>query len=177
MKYVVFDVETPNAKNDRMSSIGVVIIENGKLSKKFYSLVNPETYFNGFNVALTGISAESVADTPSFPQIFAKIKPHIDGAILVAHNASFDMSVLSKCLSAYGIFWRDSVDYVCTCKMARRILPELPSRKLNCLCDYFGIELDHHNALSDAMAAAKILLEYEKLGFSAEAFAKSYSLI
>ena len=174
MKYAVFDVETPNAKNDRMSSIGALVVEGGKITEEFYTLVNPETYFNAFNIALTGITPESVADAPAFPEVFGKLKPLFNDAILVAHNAPFDMSVLSKCLSYYGIRYKESVDYACTCQMARRILPELPSRKLNCLCDYFGIELDHHNALSDARAAAKILLEYERLGFSAEAFAKRY---
>ena len=174
MKYAVFDVETPNAKNDRMSSIGALVVEGGKIREEFYTLVNPETYFNAFNIALTGITPESVADAPAFPEVFGKLKPLFNDAILVAHNAPFDMSVLSKCLSYYGIHYKESVDYACTCQMARRILPELPSRKLNCLCDYFGIELDHHNALSDARAAAKILLEYERLGFSAEAFAKRY---
>ena len=174
MKYAVFDVETPNAKNDRMSSIGALVVEGGKITEEFYTLVNPETYFNDFNVALTGITPASVKNAPTFPEVFVKLKSLFDGAILVAHNAPFDMSVLSKCLSAYGILWCDSVEYACTCKMARRILPELPSKKLNCLCDYFGIELDHHNALSDARAAAKILLEYEKRGFPAEKFTTKY---
>ncbi|MBO5879243.1 MAG: exonuclease, partial [Clostridia bacterium] len=62
-----------------------------------------------------------------------------------------------------------------TCKMARRLLPELVSRKLNSLCDHFGIELDHHNALSDARAAARLVLEYEKLGATPEKFATKYS--
>lgn len=177
MKYAVFDVETPNAKNDRMSSIGALVVEGGKITEEFYTLVNPETYFNAFNIALTGITPESVADAPAFPEVFGKLKSLFNDAILVAHNAPFDMSVLSKCLSYYGIRYKESVDYACTCQMARRILPELPSRKLNCLCDYFGIELDHHNALSDARAAAKILLEYERLGFSAEAFAKNYAFL
>ncbi len=174
MKYVVFDVETPNARNDRMSSIGIAVVCGGKITEEFYTLINPETYFNYFNVSLTGITPESVENAPKFPEVFEKIKPILEGGILVAHNAPFDMSVLSKCLSFYGIFWRDSAEYACTCKMARRILPDLPSKKLNCLCDCFGIELEHHNALSDARAAAKILIEYEKMGYSAEKFTTKY---
>ena len=174
MKYVVFDVETPNSRNDRMSSIGLVTVEGGKIVDKFYSLVNPETYFNEFNVALTGITPESVRNAPTFPEIFETIKPILKDAVIVAHNAPFDMSVLSKCLGAYEIFWCDSVEYACTCKMARRVLPDLPSKRLNCLCDHFGIELDHHNALSDAIAAAKILIEYEKMGYSPDKFLTRY---
>ena len=55
--YVVFDVETPNAKSDRMSAIGITLIENGAVTGSFYSLVNPETHFDPFNTRLTGISA------------------------------------------------------------------------------------------------------------------------
>ena len=175
MKYVVFDVETPNERNDRMSSIGICVVENGKITEEFYTLVNPETYFNAFNVSLTGISAESVKDAPIFPEVFKAIKTLLDDAVLVAHNAPFDMGVLSKCMSAYGISWKSSVDYACTCKMARRILPQLPSKRLNALCDYFGIELDHHNALSDARAAAKLLLCYEMMGHSPEKFIAKYN--
>jgi len=170
MKYVVFDVETPNSRNDRMSSIGICVLENGKITEEFYTLINPETYFNAFNVALTGITPESVKDAPTFSEIFEKIKPIMESGLLVAHNAPFDMSVLSKCLRDYGISWKPSLDYLCTCKIARRILPDLPSKKLNSLCDYFGIELDHHNAMSDARAAAKLFAEYEKLGVRVENF-------
>ena len=176
MKYAIFDVETPNERNDRISSIGAVVVENGRITDEFYTLVNPETYFAPFNVSLTGITPESVQGAPSFPEVFERLKPLFDGAVLVAHNAPFDMGVLKKCLSAYGITWKMSVLYACTCKMARRLLPELPSKRLNCLCDYFSIELEHHNALSDARAAAKLLLIYEKMGYPAEKFATLYNL-
>ena len=174
MKYAVFDVETPNQKNDRMSAIGVAVVEDGRITDEFYTLVNPETYFNSFNVALTGISSESVKDAPSFPEVFEKIMPMLDGAVLVAHNAPFDMGVLAKCLDFYGIRWKPEVDYACTCSMARRAFPELSSRKLNVLCELFGIALDHHNAMSDARAAAELLIRYERLGFSASGFSKTY---
>ena len=52
-RYVVFDVETPNAMNHRMSAIGITVIENGGIVDEFYSLVNPETHFDSFNVQLT----------------------------------------------------------------------------------------------------------------------------
>ena len=177
MKYLVFDVETPNAKNDRMSSIGAVLVKDGKITEEFYTLVNPETYFNAFNITLTGITPESVEGAPTFPEVFAKLKPLFDGAILVAHNAPFDMSVLSKCLSYYGIRYKESVDYACTCQMARRAFPSLPSKKLNSLCELFNIKLSHHNAESDAMACAELFLIYERGGIEPNEFIKEYSFI
>ena len=176
MRYVIFDVETPNAKNDRMSSIGVAVVEDGKIVWEFYSLVNPETYFNSFNIALTGISERTVKDAPTFPEVFEKIKPAFESGLIVAHNAPFDMGVLSKCLRDYGIFWKASVPYLCTCKVARNLKLGTPNNKLNTLCDHFSIDLEHHNALSDARAAAKLVIEYEKMGCSPNKFASEYSL-
>ena len=177
MKYGAFDVETPNFKNDRMSSIGITVMENGEICEEFYTLVNPETYFDYFNVNLTGISEESVKDAPAFPEVFERIRPMLDSGMLVGHNAQFDMSVLSKCLRAYGISWRPSAKYLCTCKIARKLKLPTCNNKLNTLCDYFAIELDHHNAMSDARAAAKLIAEYERLGVKVSDFAITYTFL
>ena len=66
-RFIVFDVETPNSLNNRMSAIGITVIENGAIIDEFYSLVNPETRFDAFNVQLTGISEKSVRNAPLFP--------------------------------------------------------------------------------------------------------------
>ena len=66
-RFIVFDVETPNFKNDRMSAIGVAVVEGGELVSEFETLVNPETFFNRFNIDLTGITPEAAAEAPAFP--------------------------------------------------------------------------------------------------------------
>ena len=157
MRYTVFDVETPNYANDRMSAIGIVVMEDERIVARFASLIDPEARFDPFNIALTGITPEMVADAPTFGQLWPEIRPLMDHAILVAHNAQFDMAVLSKCLRAYGIPWKATAPYLCTCKMSRSCLPQLENHKLNTLCDYYGLELDHHRADSDALACAQIL--------------------
>lgn len=116
MRYTVFDVETPNYANNRMSAIGIVIMEDDRIVERFYSLVDPQARFDPFNIALTGITPEMVADAPSFDVLWPRIKKYMDDAVLVAHNAQFDMAVLSKCLRDYGIYWRDTAAYICTCK-------------------------------------------------------------
>ena len=136
--FVVFDVETPNRLSNRMSAIGITVIENGEITDEFYSLVNPETHFDSFNVQLTGISEDTVRDAPIFPEIWAQIEPMMSSGLLVAHNAVFDMSVLKKCLGDYGIDWKPYVRYLCTVQIGRRILPGM-SHTLNGLCDYYGI--------------------------------------
>ena len=175
-RFIDFDVETPNRYNNRMSAIGITAIEDGAIADEFYSLVNPETGFDWFNTRLTGISEELVAQEPAFPEVWTRIEPLMSSGILAAHNASFDMGVLKRCLQGYGIRWRRSVSYLCTVQMGRRLLPGM-SHKLNELCAYFGLELDHHHAGSDSRACAEILLRYLESGADARQFIKTYSLI
>lgn len=174
-RYIVFDVETPNRYNNRMSAIGISIIENGAITREFYSLVDPEQPFDSFNTMLTGISGESVADAPTFAQLWPEIEPLMSGGVLVAHNASFDIGVLKKCLTAYDIPWQPTVRGLCTVIMGRRLLPGV-SHKLNELCAYYGISLNHHRADSDSHACAEILLRYLADGADPEKFIRSYRM-
>ena len=80
-------------------------VEDGKIVEEMFSYVNPEEPFDDFNTQLTGISAETVADAPTFPELWKKIEGMMGSGILVAHNAPFDMGVLKKCLEDYGIRW------------------------------------------------------------------------
>ena len=175
MRFIAFDVETPNRYNDRMSAIGISVIENGQIADSFYSLVDPETFFDYFNTRLTGISRETVAGAPTFPELWPRIEPLLSSGILVAHNASFDMGVLRKCLKGYGIGWRPEVKGLCTVLMGRRVLPGV-SHKLDSLCEHYGICLDHHRADSDSRACAEILLRYMEKGAEPEAFIRTYYL-
>lgn len=174
-RYIAFDVETPNRSSDRMSAIGITVIENGVVERSFYSLVNPETHFDYFNVQLTGISEDTVRHSPNFPKLWQEIEPLMSGGILAAHNAVFDMSVLKRCLSDYGIFWKQNVKYLCTVQIGRRVLPKI-SHKLNVMCEYYGIALDHHHADSDSRACAEILLKYIESGVDVNRYIKTYSL-
>ncbi len=166
-RYVVFDVETPNRYNNRMSAIGISVVENGQIAEDFFSLVNPEQPFDPFNSALTGISEETVLDAPTFPEVWTQIEPLLSSGVLVAHNASFDIGVLRKCLEAYEIEWRPYVKGLCTVNMGRSLLPGI-SHRLNDLCAYYGICLNHHQADSDSRACAEILLRYMEDGAAPE---------
>ncbi|MBQ6214632.1 MAG: 3'-5' exonuclease [Oscillospiraceae bacterium] len=175
-RFIVFDVETPNHWNNRMSAIGITVIEDGIITDNFYSLVDPEQPFDWFNIKLTGINEESVFDAPAFPQLWEKIEPIMSSGILVAHNASFDMNVLRSCLSAYEIEWKPFVRGICTVVMGRSLLPGI-SHKLNDMCDYYGICLNHHQADSDSRACAEILLRYLETGADPEKYIRTYRLI
>ncbi len=171
--YVAFDLETPNRANDRMSAIGITLIREGTITQEYYSLVDPQTYFDRFNTQLTGISSETVKGAPNFAQLWEKIEPLMNSGILVAHNASFDLGVLRRCLNSYGIVWKKSAIYLCTVQAGRRLLPSM-SHKLNVMCDYYGITLDHHNAASDSRACAEILLRYMQSGADVNEFIRTY---
>ena len=93
-RYIAFDVETPRAANDRMSAIGISVIEDGAITKECFSLVNPEVAFDTFNVQLTGIDEDLVRDKPTFPEIWKEIGPIMSSGILVAHNAVFDQGII-----------------------------------------------------------------------------------
>ena len=174
-RFVAFDVETPNRLSNRMSAIGISVIEDGVIVDEYYTLVNPETHFDYFNTQLTGISEETVWDAPTFPEVWAQIEPILSEGLLAAHNAVFDMGVLKKCLNAYEIDWKPYVRYICTVQMGRRLLPGM-RHNLNVLCDYYGIALDHHQAASDSRACAQILLRYLDAGADVRQFIRTCRL-
>lgn len=175
-RYIAFDVETPNYANDRISAIGISVIENGHIIHNFYTLVNPEAHFDSFNIQLTGITPEMVTDKPTFPMLWEEIRPLMDSGLLIAHNAPFDMGVLAQCLNDYGIEWQPFTYYACTCVMGQACYPNLNNHKLNTLCDHLRLELDHHNAGSDSRACAELLLDYIRHGLKPDRFLRRYDL-
>ena len=175
-RYILFDVETPNFRNNRMSAIGITVVENAKIEKIYYTLVNPECEFDDFNIELTGITPESVIGKPTFPELWKAIEPIFSSGLLMAHNAPFDMSVLSKCLNDYNIEWKPFINYACTCAIGKKVFPNLANHKLNTMCDHFNIALDHHNASSDSSACALLLLKYLDKGADILSFARTYDI-
>ena len=173
-RFVAFDVETPNHLNHRMSAIGITVVENGGIIEEFCSLVDPETDFDPFNSRLTGIDEYAVRGAPTFPQLWPAIEPMLNSGVLVAHNAAFDLRVLRCCLNAYDMAWKNRADYLCTVQMGRRLFPGI-SHKLDALCRYYGIELNHHHAGNDSRACAEILLRYLADGADAKKFIRSFN--
>ena len=175
-RYIAFDVETPNYANDRISAIGISVIENGRVIDHFDTLVNPETHFAPFNIQLTGITPEMMVGKPTFPELWEKIQPIMGSGLLIAHNAPFDMGVLARCLNDYQIEWQPFPSYACTCVMGRTCYPNLNNHKLNTLCEYLQLDLDHHHAGSDSRACAELLLDYMRHGLKPERFLRRYDL-
>ena len=174
--FIAFDVETPNRYNDRISAIGVTVIENGQITQSLGTLIDPEAHFDAFNIGLTGITPEAVRGKMTFPQLWERIGDAFCENTLLAHNAPFDMGVLARCLHDYGMACPDTLRYACTCNMARRFFPQMPHHRLHDMCCRYGIPLDHHKADSDARACAELLLRYAAEGYEIAPFIRQYDV-
>ena len=101
--YIVFDVETPNAANDRLCSIGITEIVNGIIAQTRHIFVTPECGFDLMNIRIHGINERDVINSATFPRIWTELRPLFFDRVVIDHNACFDLSVLRKTLSAYGL--------------------------------------------------------------------------
>lgn len=158
MNFVAIDFETANPKHNSACAIGITPVKNGIVGDTFYSLIRPpELEFSHWNTRVHGISEGDVVDSPSLSDLWIEISPLIEDQLVVAHNASFDMSVLRHSLHAVGVTV-PRFRYLCSLKLSRQLWPELASHSLGFLSITHAIPLDHHNAGSDALAAAQLVL-------------------
>jgi DNA polymerase III subunit epsilon len=161
LSYAVLDVETTGMNpytGDRVTEIAAVIVRDGVIAERFETLINPERSIPPFITELTQISWEMVKDAPRFADICDELLRVIGGHVFVAHNADFDWRfVAAEVHRATGRRLRGP--RLCTVRLARRILPHLPSRRLDALMHHYGVENDaRHRAGGDAAATARILL-------------------
>ena len=156
-KFAAIDFETADHGRDSACSVGVALVKNGRITETFHRLIRPprrEIVFTDIH----GLAWADVRDSPTFPQMWPELRDFIDGAdFLVAHNASFDSGVLRACCEAAGVA-PPMQDFRCTVRLARARW-NLPSARLPIVCRHLGIPLNHHDALSDANACAKIAIE------------------
>ena len=159
--FVVVDLETTGAKTPscRVTEIGAYRVSKGRIVAEFQTLVNPETPIPPFIVNLTGINNEMVKDAPCFAEVAPRWLEFAGDAVLVAHNASFDVRFLNHELSRVYPGRRMANSHLCTVILSRRIFPGLDNYRLQTVADYFSIEInDRHRAASDALATAEIFI-------------------
>ncbi|WP_096273592.1 3'-5' exonuclease [Paucisalibacillus globulus] len=156
MNFVSIDFETANEKRSSPCAVGIVIANETEILDEYYSLINPETYFNPFNIRVHGIREEHVLDAMTFSEIWPTMENYLSGNLVVAHNASFDMSVIRQTLDRDKLTYPE-LDYLCTANIAKQVWPDIENHKLNTLADYHGIQFNHHNALEDARVAARVM--------------------
>lgn len=162
MNFTAIDFETANEKRSSPCSVGITVVENGQITGEHYFLIRPkEMRFVPMNIMIHGITPDQVEDEEEFDAVFEKMRPFLENRLVIAHNASFDMSVLRNTLDLYEIPY-PSFDYCCTMVMARHFYPYLENAKLNTVNAHLGYTFSHHQALADASACANVLLEIAK---------------
>lgn len=156
MQYVAIDFETASRCSNSACSIGLVRFdEEGVKMDEYYSLIKPpHPDFDPLCVSIHHIRPEDVEGAPSFCEIWNDISSFISSSPLVAHNAQFDMNVLSSTLDYYGIPI-PPVEYYCTLSLSRKLWQK-PSYALTNLAIDLGWSYDAHNALADAETAGRL---------------------
>ena len=158
--YVVLDVETNglNTYKDDIIELGAVRIENGKEIDCFDCFVNPGKPLPEKIIKLTGITDQILYGAPQLEEVIKKFREFAKDAVLVAHNADFDMAFMRRAYQQSGL----GFDYpvLDTLAFVRSRFPQLHSHKLGNICKHLGIDLSNaHRAVHDARATSKILIK------------------
>jgi len=159
--YVALDLETTgiNAALDKIIEIGMAKVIEGKIVNVYQTLVNPDIHISARITEITGITDEMVLNQPVIGEILEDILEFIGNLPLLGHNIIFDYSFLKKAAVNQKLtFEKQGID---TLKIARRLLPEVPHKNLEYLCDYFKLNKGNtHRAYDDALSAIQL---YNKL--------------
>jgi len=154
--FTAIDFETADYGRDSACSVGLVRVENNKIVRSESYLIRPPRQTFLFT-EIHGLSWADVKDAPTFKQVWHEMDGFFQGSdFFAAHNASFDKGVLNACCAQAGIAVPEQ-PFRCTVKLARNVLKISPA-KLSHVCHHLSIPLNHHNALSDAMACAQIMI-------------------
>jgi len=162
MKITAIDFETANGNPASVCAVGLSVMEDGAVEEEaYYSLIRPEEnvfYFSPFNTGIHGIHARDVLDSPDFPDVYHHMKPFLEDALVVAHNARFDMGCLQAACDNCGIE-APALRYFDTVELSRHLFPEMPHHRLDDMCTKLNIELNHHHAGSDALGCLMIVAD------------------
>lgn len=162
LNFSAIDFETANARDTSACSIGIAVVEDGVIRETQHYLIKPyPNYFHPVNVRIHGIQYSDVQGAPTFGELWPTIRPFLEGRVIAAHYAPFDMGILLGGLDFYDVP-RPDLDVLCSCRMSRMAFPELRSHKLDIVCGYLNIPLSHHRADSDAEGCAQIIIEIAK---------------
>lgn len=160
--FIAIDVETANPDYSTICQIGIIKFRDGKIVDKWETLINPEDYFDGFNISIHGIEEEDVEDSPTIPEVYNILKELLSGEICLSHG-SFDETALTRvfdkyCLEQINIKWLNNF------RVVRRTWEQFShdGYGLKNVANFLGFEFSHHNALEDARIAGLIFMEAVK---------------
>jgi DNA polymerase III epsilon subunit family exonuclease len=157
---VVFDLETTglSPEHDQIIEIGAQKIVEGAVVAEFSTLISCPRKLSRAVAQLTGISDQMLVGQPELEGVIEDFLTFIDGCILVAHNASFDMGFIRATCKRFGIELTWPV--MCTLKLARELLPDLARKNLDTLAEHFGLDFEaRHRSIGDVKVTAAVLSE------------------
>ena len=158
--FVVFDIETTGFSpvSNRIIEIGAVKVVNGEIADKFSTFVNPQVPIPYHIEKLTGINDSMVMDAPVIEEVLPQFMEFCKDAVMVAHNASFDMSFIKENVMRQQL--NKTFTYADTLGIARVLFPNQAKHTLDAVCKTMGISLEnHHRAVDDAGATAEIFVK------------------
>ena len=156
--WVVFDFETTglNSVSDKIIEIGAIKLVNGKIVDEISTLIKVEVPIPEVVQKITGITPDMLIGQPTIDSYIHKFFDFIEGSVLIAHNAEFDMAFLGAESSrlGYEINWPS----FCTLKMARELLPDLPKKNLDTLAEHYNLSFEaRHRSIGDAKVTVAVL--------------------
>ena len=158
MNFTAIDFET--ATSHHICAVGIVTVENGKIVDEYHTLIQPpNNEYNWHTIQVHGITPDDTVNAPKFEAIYPEIKKRLQGRTIVAHNESFDRNTLIKTMRDNGLDYSElniADKWDCTMKIYRS--KGYKPANLSACCNINSIELNHHEALSDARACAKLYL-------------------
>lgn len=155
-RWAAIDFETATGERASACALGMVVVDDGEVVGQYRWLIRPpDNEFDPVNSWLHGITADDTEHAPSFREVWDEASRIVEGRVLVAHNAGFDLSVLYHSLADDGVFEGD-YSFVCTLVLARRVWPGRYSYTLPVIADEVGFVFTHHDPVEDAAATAAI---------------------
>jgi len=158
----VLDLETTGGAppEHKITEIAAYRLQALHIVDEFVTLVDPERQIPAFITGLTGISREMINGSPPSREVLPELLRFVGDSVVVAHHSQFDRRFLENELALAQLPPLNNTD-LCTSRLARRILPWLPSKSLGSLAVFFGIEIgDRHRAADDALATCRLLVVF-----------------
>jgi len=164
MDFVAIDFETANGKRDSACAVGIVTVKGGEIVDEYYTLIKPpgNDYHWGC-IRVHGIKPEDTLNEKTFAEVYPEFASKLQGQVMIAHNAPFDRAVLKASMDGAGFRYSDlkiNDKWQCTVQIYRK--KGYKRCGLSACCERLGIQLEHHQALSDARACAELYLRREE---------------
>ena len=160
-EFVAFDLETTglSSLHDTITEIGAVILRGGEVVDTFQTFVNPERKLDAKIIELTGITDAMLADAPSLKEALTAFLQFVNGRVLAAHNAEFDISFIRAGCRKVGLEFEPT--YIDSLILAQNLLPELHKYKLDIVAEHLDLPaFNHHRASDDAGMVGYMLVPF-----------------